>query len=202
MVPEFWKYGIINPIPKAGGTDNRIPLKYRGVTLTSSVYKLFCSVLYNRIAEWAEANDIIADEQNGFRKKRSCLDHIATLTTIIDARKKLKKATFCSFTDFSKAFDHIDRNMLWNKLSALGLHGNILNCLSALYENVKCCVRVNGCLTDWFPVDIGVKHDKTKVVHFRNPSMPLSEFSFSCGSFSLETAKEYKYLGLMLKQNF
>lgn len=103
-VPEFCKYGIINPIPKAGGKDNRIPLHYRGITLTSSVYKLFCSVLHNRIAEWAEVNDIIADEQNGFRKKQSCLDHIATLTTIIDTRKKLKKATFCSFIDFSKAF--------------------------------------------------------------------------------------------------
>ena len=157
VVPELWKYGIINPVSKAGAKDNRVPLNYRGITLTSSVYKLFCSVLYNRIAEWAEANDVIADEQNGFRKKRSCLDHIATLTTIIDTRKKLKKATFCSFVDFSKAFDHIDRNMLWNKLSALGLHGNILDCLIALYENVKCCVRVNGCFTDWFPVDIGVK---------------------------------------------
>lgn len=181
----------------------------------------------------------------------------------------MKKATFCSFIDFSKAFDHIDRNMLWNKLSALGLHGNILNCLTALYENVKYCFRVNGCLTDWFPVDIGVKQgcilspilfaiyindlslaiealgkgvsiddekismllyaddivliseteegpnlahrwcqewklnvnpDKTKVVHFRNPSMPRSEFSFSCGSFSLETAKDHKYLGLMLTE--
>ena len=47
--------------------------------------------------------------------------------------------------------------MLWEKLSALGLHGNILNCLTALYENVKCCVRINGSLTDWFPVDIGLK---------------------------------------------
>lgn len=118
--------------------------------MTSSVYKLFCSVLHNRI-------DIIADEQNGFRKKLSCLDHIATLTTIIDTRIKLKKATFCSFIDISKAFDHIDWKMLWNKLSALGLHDNVLNCLTALYENVKCCVWVNGRLTDWFPVDIGVK---------------------------------------------
>ena len=24
-------------------------------------------------------------------------------------------------------------------------------------DHVKCCVRVNGCLIDWFPVDIGVK---------------------------------------------
>ena len=47
--------------------------------------------------------------------------------------------------------------MLWEKVSALGLHGNILNCLRALYENVKSSVRVNGSLTDWFPFDIGVK---------------------------------------------
>ena len=32
-----------------------------------------------------------------------------------------------------------------------------MNCLIAMYENVKCCVRVNGALTDWFPVNLGVK---------------------------------------------
>ena len=273
VIPEMWKYGIINPIYKGGGNDKRVPLNYRGITLTSATYKLFCSVIHNRVTEWAELNNIIADEQNGFRKKRSCIDHISTLTTIIDTRKKLKKSTFCSFIDFSKAFDHINRSMLWEKLAALGLQGNILNCLISMYENVKCCVRVNGSLTDWFPVDIGVKQgcilspilfstyindltlaikalgkgistdndnisillyaddivlmsdteqglqemlnlvhswcqqwklninvDKTKVVHFRNPAVPITSFTFSCGPHPLEVTKEYKYLGLVLTE--
>ena len=273
VIPELWKYGIIHPIYKGGGKDKRVPLNYRGITLTCATYKMFCGVLQNRVSEWAESHNIIADEQNGFRKKRSCIDHIGTLTTIIDTRKKLKKSTFCSFIDFSKAFDHINRSMLWEKLSTLGLQGNILNCLIALYENVKCCVRINGSLTDWFPVDIGVKQgcilspilfamyindltlaikaldkgvsidqekisillyaddivlisdteeelqemlnlvhswcqqwkldinaDKTKIVHFRNPAVPLTSYRFCCGPHPLEVTKEYKYLGLVLTE--
>ena len=112
----MWKYGIINPIPKAGNQDARVPLNYRGITLTSAVYKLFCCIINNRITQWADDNNIIADEQNGFRKKRSCLDHITSLTSIIDSRTHLRKSTFCAYIDFSKAFDHIRRDMLWSKL--------------------------------------------------------------------------------------
>ena len=143
VIPEMWKYGIINSIPKAGNQDARFPLNYRGITLTSAVYKLFCCIINNRITQWAYDNNSIADEQNGFRKKRSCLDHITSVTSIIDSRKQLRKSTFCVYIDFSKAFDHIHRDMLWSKLKDLGLHGNIMKCLIAMYENVKCCVRVN-----------------------------------------------------------
>jgi hypothetical protein len=35
-------------------------------------------------------------------------------------RKKLRKSTFCAFIDFKKAYDAIDRNLLWGKLTSLG----------------------------------------------------------------------------------
>ena len=45
-----------------------------------------------------------------------------------------------------------------NKLKRLGLNGNILNALKAVYVGgVKCCVRVNELKTELFPVDCGLK---------------------------------------------
>ena len=59
--------------------------------------------------------------------------------------------------DFRKAYDAINRTLLWTKLANKGLNGKILQSLKALYTNVNCSVRINGYLTDWFPVLSGLK---------------------------------------------
>ena len=121
IMPTAWTKGVINPIPKA-----RDPLSYRGITLASAMYKLFCGVLNHRIGIWSETNGLILDEQNGFRKGRSCLEHLSTLTCIAETRLKHKQSTFITFVDFSKAYDRIDRRLLWVKLQQLGMQGKML----------------------------------------------------------------------------
>ena len=39
----------------------------------------------------------------------------------------------------------------------MGVSGTFLNALRSLYKGVKACVRINGKLTDWFNVDLGLK---------------------------------------------
>ncbi len=68
MAPDLWAKDIINPIPKDSSKDRREPLNYRGLTLSSCVYKLYCSILNCHMGIWAEENDLIEDEQTGFRK--------------------------------------------------------------------------------------------------------------------------------------
>ena len=75
-------------------------MSYRGIALAPSSYKLFCGILNNRLVKWADANGILADEQNGFRKGRSIVDHISSLTNIIETRKLKRKQTFVAFIDF------------------------------------------------------------------------------------------------------
>ena len=79
------------------------------------------------------------------------------MSLIVESRIKLKKDTFASFIDFSKAYDRIDRSLLWHKLSQIGIDGKMLRSLKSLYENVKCTVRVNGVHSEWFDVNTGLK---------------------------------------------
>ena len=65
--------------------------------------------------------------------------------------------TFATFIDFSKAYDRIDRTLLWHKLSNIGIDGKMFNALKSLYSNVKCTVRLNGVHSDWFKVQTGHK---------------------------------------------
>ena len=61
----------------------------------STVAKIFSTILNNRITNQLDDNRLLCNEQNGFRKLRSCLDHIYTLTSIVRNRKlqKLPKLT-------------------------------------------------------------------------------------------------------------
>ncbi len=45
MPPDLWAKSIINPIPKDSSNDRREQLNYRRNTLSSCVYKLYCSIL-------------------------------------------------------------------------------------------------------------------------------------------------------------
>ena len=123
LTPSIWNLAIIKPIPKNSLADPRLPLEYRGISLLSTIYKLFTSVLNNRIVNLAEEHDIYVNEQNGFRKDRSCEDHLFTLSSIIRNRKKEKLPTYVAFVDFEKAFDRIDRNLLFYKLKQMGFGG-------------------------------------------------------------------------------
>ena len=157
FVPSCWKKAIINPIPKSSSADKRVPLNYRGISLLSVVSKLYTAGLSNRISKYLEENNLLSNEQNGFRPKRSCLDHIYTLYNTCQIRLQQKLNTYLTFIDFSKAFDYVKTPYLLNKLQKIGIHGNIYLAIKELYTNPQSCVQLNGHLGGWFPVKAGVR---------------------------------------------
>ena len=96
-------------------------MSYRGITLALSAYKLYCSILDNRLLTWLDTRDIIQDEQNNFRKSKSTIDHLSTLKSIIETRKLRKLSTFAVFVDFKKAYDTVNRSLLFRDLNDLGI---------------------------------------------------------------------------------
>ena len=108
------------------------------------MYNLYCSILNRRLSFWSEQHDKVVDEQNGFRKDRSTIDHILFLTNIVDTRKRLKKSTFCAFIDFKKAYDTIIRTLLWNRLADIVFAGKMFIAIKSLNVSVRSCVRINS----------------------------------------------------------
>ena len=98
------------------------PSKYRGITLLSIVGKTYTIILNKRLSDWAEANNIIADEQAGFRRGRSTMDQLFVLLETIKFRRP--KTTYAAFIDIAKAYDKVWRNGLWYKLFKLELKVN------------------------------------------------------------------------------
>ena len=156
-VPSEWNKGIVRPIAKADATDPRDPLCYRGICLLSIPCKVYADILNTRFSNWIDENNIVVDEQNGFRRNRSCLEHIYALYSVINKRKLQKQSTYVCFVDAKKAFDTVQRDCLWYKLISLGVKGKILNAVQSLYTEVQCVVKVNDYLTPIIDVSQGVK---------------------------------------------
>ena len=158
VIPSVWRLSMISPIPKSSSKDPYVPLNYRGISLLSCMYKLYSAALNSRITSHCEINGLLVDEQNGFRSKRSCQDHIYVLSSIIRNRKANGQNTYCAFVDFQKAFDWVSRDLLLYKLQdSFDIHGRLFNNLSTIYSSSVSKIKLNGKLSPSFDVTSGVK---------------------------------------------
>ena len=74
--------------------------------LLSTAGKVLDRIILERLK--AEVDDRLRDEQAGFRKERSCTDHIATLRIIVEQSLEWNSPVFVTFVDYEKAFDSIE----------------------------------------------------------------------------------------------
>ena len=79
--PKKWSEGYIVPIHKKGNTNDTD--NYPGITLLSTLGKLFTSILNNRLITWAETYYIYIEEQAGFRREMGTVDNIFLLHELI-----------------------------------------------------------------------------------------------------------------------
>ena len=111
-----------------------------------------------RLCNYVETLNLLSEAQKAFRKGRSCLDHAYALTSVI--RKRLEKGenTFVAFVDMEKAFDWVDRDLLYYKLLSYNVDGKFYNVVKSLYRKPVAALRLNqNVLSDWFCTSSGVK---------------------------------------------
>ena len=101
-------------------------------------------------------NHELPDVQAGFRKGRGTRDQIANIHWIIEKTRKFQK-NFC-FIDYTKAFDWVDHNKLWNILQEMGIPDHLTCLLRNLYAGEEATVRTGHGTTDWFQIGKGVRH--------------------------------------------
>ena len=105
LYPKSWAYGDITPILKSG--DPQDPNNYRGITVSSTISKVFTTILNRRLTKYIENNNLLSEYQIGFRKGCRTSDHIFVLKHIIDSYKKRRKPIYACFVVFKKAFDRV-----------------------------------------------------------------------------------------------
>ncbi|MFN9111616.1 MAG: RNA-directed DNA polymerase [Bacteroidota bacterium] len=186
-IPQDWEVGIIFPLFKKGSRSD--PGNYRGITVSSVLYKTLSILLNNRIVHWIETNRVLRDEQGGFRPGRGCSEQVFSLVEIIRYRRSLGMKTYCCFVDIQKAFDSVWRNGLWWKLWNIGIWGRMWSILRSLYRSVQGKVKVEKELSTSFEISIGVKQ-----------GCPLSPSLFSIFFDSISEELDRVGVGVRIEQ--
>ena len=155
IYPTEWVQGLIFPIYKTGDPLN--PSNYRGIAITSCLSKLFNSILNARLEKYILKNELIRNEQIGFKAGCQTSDHIFKLKTIIDKYLNKSKKVYACFIDLRKAFDSVIHSALFLKLLRAKIGGKFLALLRSLYSNISLRVIVNShSLSNAFPSNVGV----------------------------------------------
>ncbi|MFN9109139.1 MAG: reverse transcriptase domain-containing protein [Bacteroidota bacterium] len=186
-IPQDWEVGIIHPLFKKGARSD--PSNYRGITVSSVLYKVLSILLNNRIVHWVESKRVLRDEQGGFRPGRGCPEKIFSLVEIIRYQRSMSMKTYCCFVDIQKAYDSVWRKGLWWKLWDVGIRGHMWFLLRAFYRMVQGKVKVKQELSSSFEIGSGVKQ-----------GCPLSPTLFSIFFDSISEELERVGVGVYIEQ--
>ena len=94
-IPEEWGQATVKSLFKKGKCDDCS--NYRGISLLNSGYKIYAKIITQHLKTISEA--ILLEEQNGFRRGRSCIDKVFTLKQTIEKKREFNLKTHIAFLD-------------------------------------------------------------------------------------------------------
>ena len=114
MIPASWKESLVFTLYKGKGSKND-PNFYRGIALLQTCYKIYTAILNSRLCN--NVFHLLPPSQHGFQKGKSTEKPIEDLIRRIRHQLALSKGhLYVLFVDFQKAFDFVDRHVLFRKL--------------------------------------------------------------------------------------
>ena len=146
--PKGWQCGIIIFFFKKG--DKRNINNYRPITLLPTIYKIWCTILSNRLTPIL--NLLTNEQQCAYKTNKSTMDIIYLI------KNKYIKGEIKGqiLLDLSKAFDRINRSKLWYILYEYGLPENLLYAIVNSHQNTQLSARHQNNRGPLIPNNIGV----------------------------------------------
>jgi sorting nexin-29 len=152
-LPQQWKESIIVPIHKMG--DKTACNNYRGISLLSTAYKILYNILLARLTPYV--NEVIGDHQCRFRRNRSTMDQIFYNRQILEKKCEYNGTVHQLFIDFKKAYDSVNREVLYNILLEFGVPTKLVRLIKMCLIETYNKDRVGKLLSDKFPLQNGLK---------------------------------------------
>ena len=133
--PTEWKKANIVPVHKKG--DKQILKDYRPVSLLPICGKILERVIYNNLFENFTKNDLISQNQSGFKPGDSCINELISITHEIYQSFRDGLEVRGVFVDISKVFNKVSYEGLIYKLRQNGVNDNLLETLTNFLNDRK-----------------------------------------------------------------
>ena len=148
--PTTWTQSLIITLPKKGNLQ--LCQKYRAISHSS---KVMLKVILNRLKPQAE--EIIAEEQAGFRAGRSTTKQIFNLRILCEKYLQHQQNVYQVVIDFKKAFDRVWLAALWATMRKYNISANLVRTIEQLYDKATSAVQMNGSIGEWFRTTVGIR---------------------------------------------
>ena len=135
--PTEWKKANVVPVHKKG--DKQILKNYRPVSLLPICGKIFERLIYNNLFEYFIENDLMSQNQSGFKPGDSCINQLISITH-----------------EIYQSFEKVWHEGLIYKLKQNGVKGNLLETLTNFLNDRKQRVVLNGQHSKWANIKAGV----------------------------------------------
>ena len=153
-LPTKLKESEIVTIFKKGDTFNCA--NYRPINLLNHIYKVLMQIIYKRISKTLQ--ETLHDTQAAYQPQRGTIEQIQALQQIIEKCKEFNVDGVICFIDFTKAFDSVDQDKLWEGLKR---HTNLPDAYIKLLINAHkdsfTRIRTDCGLTELIEILKGVK---------------------------------------------
>ena len=154
--PSNWKIGEVIPVFKKGSKSDCV--NYRPLTMLNLNSKILESIVCHSLDKHLEMHSLVHSNQWGFKRGISPESLLAYLTETWKKAIDTDHKVGVLFTNFKKAFDTVDHNILQHKLSAAGISGCFHEWIVSYLSNRCQFATVNGVRSGLRPVNIGVPH--------------------------------------------
>ena len=138
--------------------------------------------------------NIVAEEsgwlQHGFRSNRSTVDAIFINRMLSNHAHEKGITLFKCFIDLTKAYDKVNRPILWELLRRLGVPDRLVNLIAAIHDGSTASVRYGGELLEPFILNSGLKQGSVFAAFL---------FNVFLGAIILEITKRLGHVGIQLR---
>jgi sorting nexin-29 len=115
---------------------------YRGISLLNTAYKILATIINNRLKVYTE--DLLSQEQNGFRRNRLTTDNIFIMRQILEKCYEYNIEMHVLFIDFKQAFDSVDGQKIIQILQELRIPNKLVWLIKMTIQNTEASVEIEN----------------------------------------------------------
>ena len=154
QVPNRWKHSYVTAIPKKAPLTD--PGNYRPISLTSIFARAFEKLLKKHVVRHLERNNIIPEQQHGFRAGKSVETQMLECVNDWSLAIDKNSCTDVVYFDFSKAFDRVSHVKLLHRLKTLRFHISIVNWITSFLSERTFQVTIGRAKSEVHKITSGV----------------------------------------------
>jgi hypothetical protein len=135
---------------------------YRPISLLTTFSKVLEKVVYNKLSQYLQTNNILVPGQFGFRKRISTENTAFKLTDGVFKSINKKMHIGGMFCDLAKAFDCVDHEILLTKLHFYGIQGTMVDWFRSYLTDRKQKIEIKSSnatqstYSNWGTIEHGV----------------------------------------------